>query len=189
MVGTTIWKVNFNGAYLYVNPKGESRYWTMAQVTEQGVSSETTQLGDIDGDGKPELLGSVGSAASRVVGYWKPGADATARWTWVPVSDKGDWGGHAYGLGDLNGDGKVDIVQGSGWWAQPAAGAASGPWAFTAVPLAAARMRSFAARTCSSTTSTATSCRTSSRASSRTVRAWSGSNSRRPPAPSRGRCT
>ena len=127
-------KVNFNGAYLYVNPKGESRYWTTMQVTEQGVSSETTQLGDIDGDGKPELLGSIGSGASRVVGYWKPGADATARWAWVPISEKADWGGHAYGLGDLNGDGKVDIVQGSGWWAQPAAGAASGPWAFTAVP-------------------------------------------------------
>lgn len=126
-------KVNFNGAYLYVNPKGESRNWSMFQVTE-GVSSETTQLGDIDADGKPELLGSIGSGASRVIGYWEPGADATARWTWVPVSEKGDWGGHGYGLGDLNGDGKVDVIQGSGWWAQPAAGAASGVWAFTAVP-------------------------------------------------------
>jgi hypothetical protein len=127
-------KVNFNGAYLYVNPKGESRYWSMFQVTEVGVSSETTQLGDIDGDGKSELLGSIGSAANRVIGYWKPGADATARWTWVPISEKGDWGGHGYGLGDLNDDGKVDIIQGSGWWAQPAAGAASGVWAFTPVP-------------------------------------------------------
>jgi hypothetical protein len=127
-------KVNFNGAYLYVNPKTESRHWSIFQVTDVGVSSETTQLGDIDGDGKSELLGSVGSAANRVIGYWKPGADATARWTWVPISEKADWGGHGYGLGDLNGDGKVDIIQGSGWWAQPAAGAASGVWAFTAVP-------------------------------------------------------
>ena len=70
-------KVNFNGAYLYVNPKGESRYWPMSQVTD-GVSSETTQLGDIDGDGKPELLMSIGSGASRVIGFSKPGADPTA---------------------------------------------------------------------------------------------------------------
>lgn len=126
-------KVNFNGAYLYVNPKGESRLWPMHQVTE-GVSSETTQLGDVDGDGKVELLGSMGSGANRVIGLWKPGADVTARWTFVPVSEKGDWGGHGYGFGDLDGDGKHDIIQGSGWWKQPAGGAASSLWAFTAVP-------------------------------------------------------
>jgi hypothetical protein len=113
-------KINFNGAYLYVNPQSESRYWAMHQVSEGGVSSETTQLGDIDGDGKPELLGSIGSAANRVVGYWKPGTDATKQWQFNPVSEKGDCGGHAYGFGDVNGDGKVDVLQGSGWWEQPA---------------------------------------------------------------------
>ena len=66
-------KINFNNAYLYVNPKGESRYWTMHQVSPGGVSSETTQLGNIEGDAKPELLMSTGSGAERVIGYLKPG--------------------------------------------------------------------------------------------------------------------
>jgi hypothetical protein len=105
----------------------------MYQVTE-GVPAETTQLGDVDGDGKVELLMTTGSGANRVIGLAKPGADATARWTFVPISEKGDWGGHGYGYGDLNGDGRSDIIQGSGWWEQPPSGANGTPWKFNAVP-------------------------------------------------------
>jgi hypothetical protein len=127
-------KINFNGAYLHVNPATESRHWDVHQVSEGGVSSETTQLGDVNGDGTPDLLMSVGSGADRVVGFLTPGADATRQWTFHAVSGKGDWGGHGYGYGDINGDGRIDVIQGSGWWEHPATGAASGPWTLHPVP-------------------------------------------------------
>jgi len=126
-------KINFEGAYLYVNPKGESRHWDEFQVMKD-VSSETTQLTDVDGDGKPELLMTNGRDPNRILGFAKPGADPTKPWDFHAVSPKGSWGGHGMGAGDVNGDGRIDILTGGGWWQQPAAGAASGTWEFHAVP-------------------------------------------------------
>ena len=57
---------NFS-AHLFLNPKGASRHWDNYNVVPL-VSSETTQLVDIDGDGKPELIMTQGD----LVGYAKP---------------------------------------------------------------------------------------------------------------------
>ena len=40
------------------------------------------------------------------------------------------------GAGDINGDGKVDIVNPWGWWEQPAGGAAQTPWNYHVAKLA-----------------------------------------------------
>ena len=127
-------KVNFAGAYLYINPQGANRHWDEFKVVNN-VSAETTQLADIDGDGKPEFIMSTGADPNRVIGYAKPDwSDVTKPWTFHPISTAGNWSGHGMGTGDLNGDGRVDILQGAGWWEQPAAGPASGLWIFHAVP-------------------------------------------------------
>ena len=133
-------KINFEGAWLYINPRGENRHWKEFKVVD-GIAAETTQFADIDGDGRPELLlsqnrSSGGQKASRAVqiGYAKPDwSDPTKPWKFHAVSEAQDWGGHGLGIGDINGDGRLDIVQASGWWEQPPAGDDS-LWKFHAAP-------------------------------------------------------
>jgi hypothetical protein len=134
-------RVNFEGAFLYVNPKTESRHWDAYKVVDD-AASETVAFADIDGDGKPELVTFVhpgpekrsGFTSPVVLGYFKPGPDPTKMWTFHAISTPAVWGPHSLGCGDINKDGRVDIVHGAGWWEQPAAGADSGLWEYHAAP-------------------------------------------------------
>jgi hypothetical protein len=46
------------------------------------------------------------------------------------VSERGPWPPHGIGAGDINQDGRIDILDAEGWWEQPAAGADNVPWKF-----------------------------------------------------------
>jgi len=104
-------------AILYVNPKGESRRWESYAVTDR-MSCEFMLLKDVDADGTPEFL--FKDSENKFV-YAKPDPrNPTGTWIKHAISEPGPWANHGMGVGDVNGDGRVDFLNAFGWWEQPA---------------------------------------------------------------------
>jgi Domain of Unknown Function (DUF1080)/FG-GAP-like repeat/FG-GAP repeat len=112
---------------LYVNPQGEARRWKKVRAVS-GVSTELVLFKDIDGDGKPEIIFGGGG----MYAYAKPDPEhVDAQWKVTPISGHLDrLNNHGMGVGDINGDGRLDLVVPSGWFEQPPAGSGQKEWTF-----------------------------------------------------------
>ena len=114
---------------LYVNPKGEPRRWAKYPVLPQ-ITSELALMKDLDRDGTPEIIFGTGGAGGTLA-YAKPdSADPTRPWVVHTISQPGFAYHHGLGAGDINGDGRVDVLQAAGWWEQPAGGDQQGVWTY-----------------------------------------------------------
>jgi hypothetical protein len=113
--------------YLYVNPRGESRRWDRYKVVDPAIG-EIELLKDIEGDGKREVLFS---GDQNTMSYAKPDpANPTAPWIITKISAPGGGSGHGMGVGDINGDGRMDIVGPRGWYEHPPKGVEQATWTF-----------------------------------------------------------
>jgi hypothetical protein len=117
---------------LYVNPKGEPRRWEKHIVIPQS-NTEISLLKDIDGDGRPDLVLGIGG----VLSWASPDpANPTGQWVVHHISGPAGVGAHGLGVGDINGDGRPDVVTATGWYEQPARASAQArdakeePWIF-----------------------------------------------------------
>lgn len=146
--------------YWLENPKGKAttadgkpQHWTKHTIWHSACN-ETPQYADLFGTGKRVLIMGYqppGKSNEGQMAYFTPGADPTALWEMHPLSEPStpptmkdgkpvpntareipgtQRFSHGLGVGDINGDGRADVMCAGGWWEQPEKPDGKTPWKF-----------------------------------------------------------
>ena len=125
------------GVYWYENP-GEPQLsqgflWQRHLLQDTGLSTnEATVLHDIDGDGTPEWITNQWNPTNPLIAWSfsteerevevRQGNKTVKQKSTVPTLVPhviGQHNGHGFGFGDINNDGREDVIVGMGWYERP----------------------------------------------------------------------
>jgi hypothetical protein len=124
----------------YENPQGKEGHWKEHEIWHSACN-ETPQYVDLFGKGKRVLVMGwqpKGKENEGQMAWFAPGSDPTQPWEMHPISEPSTPGqvipgthrfAHGLGVGDINGDGRIDVICTGGWWEQPEKDEGQ-PWKF-----------------------------------------------------------
>jgi hypothetical protein len=125
----------------YENPQGKDEHWKEHRICSSACN-ETPLYADLFGDGRRVLIMGTQPPGKEHAGqmcWFQAGKDPGQPWEKHAISEPSSSGheipgtfkfDHGLGVGDINGDGRLDVMTTAGWWEQPVAVERDKPWKF-----------------------------------------------------------
>lgn len=105
----------------FENPGKKGGYWKKHRLYDY-VGNESPAFVDVDGDGRDDII-CADSKTNQLIWLQAPVKKGDTNWKRFVISDRNVLGtdiqGHGLGFGDLNNDGRNDVITKDGWWEGP----------------------------------------------------------------------
>lgn len=116
-------RIGFPGkeAQWFENPKKKKGHWKIHTI-HGTVGNESAGFFDVDGNGELDLLGG-NSALGQMNWFKAPVSKKDLAWKQFTISEEKSPGAapfaHGLGMGDMNNNGRFDVIIKEGWWEAP----------------------------------------------------------------------
>jgi hypothetical protein len=105
----------------FENPQNKDGHWKVHEI-HGTLGNESAGFYDMDGDGKLDILGG-NPPTGEMIWLKAPDSKENMEWQMFAISKEKSPGterfAHGLGMGDMNNDGRMDVIIKEGWWEAP----------------------------------------------------------------------